>query len=202
MATRNPADARRRILAAATAEFANYGIAGARMDRVAERAASSKERIYAYFGNKDQLFDIVYSTAVREILATVRFDAEDLPAYAGRMFDHFADNPHAQRLTTWYRLERPAGPGLAAVTEANETRLAALAAAQAAGRVSRDFSPGELLTLVQAMATSWDTLNPEFAASPAMGDRAARRRAVVDAVARLTQVELVEQAAVSGPVAQ
>ena len=35
----------------------------------------------------------------------VRFDAADLPGYAGRMFDYFADNPQAQRLSTWYRLE-------------------------------------------------------------------------------------------------
>ena len=185
MATRNPTDAKRRILAAATAEFANYGIAGARMDRVADRAESSKERIYAYFGNKDELFDIVFSASVRETLDAVPFTADDLPAYAGRMFDYFAENPQAQRLTTWYRLERPAGPGLAAVVEANEFRLAALAEAQNAGQVTKEFTPASLLTLIQAMASSWNSLNPEFARSADMGDRATRRDAVIAAVTRL-----------------
>ncbi|GAB2601702.1 hypothetical protein Aab01nite_63490 [Paractinoplanes abujensis] len=185
MAVRDPEDSRRRILAAATAEFANYGIAGARMDRVAERAASSKERIYAYFGNKDRLFDIVFTASAQQTLESVRFDAADLPGYAGRMFDYFAEHPHAQRLTMWYRLERPHGPGLAVVHAANHDRLAALAAAQAEGRLSPDFTPAELLTLIQSMAASWNSLNPEFAASAEMGGQPDRRTAVVRAVARL-----------------
>lgn len=185
MVTRNPEDAKRRILAAATAEFADHGIAGARMDRVAERAASSKERIYAYFGNKDELFDIVYTTSIRATLDAVKFDAHDLPAYAGRMFDYFAENPATQRLTIWYRLQRPAGPGLNAVIEANEARLAALTEAQESGFVTTRFTPGELLTLIQAVAASWNTLNPEFANTEHMGDRAHRRDAVTEAVARL-----------------
>jgi AcrR family transcriptional regulator len=183
--TRNPEDVKRRILAAATAEFADYGIAGARMDRVAERAASSKERIYAYFGNKNELFDIVYTASIRATLDAVKFDANDLPAYAGRMFDYFAENPDAQRLTIWYRLERPSGPSLAAVIEANESRLAALAGAQKSGFVAKRFTPGELLTLIQAVSSSWNTLNPEFAKTAHMGDRAHRREAVMDAVVRL-----------------
>jgi AcrR family transcriptional regulator len=172
---------RRRILAAATAEFAAHGIAGARMDRVAAEAASAKERIYAYFGNKDALFDAVFTETIRQILDAVHFDATDLPGYAGRMFDYFADHPEAQRLTTWYRLERPAGRALAAVVDANRTRLEALAAA----RVTTDFSPVELLTLIQAMASAWGTMNPEFAEAAAASDRPARRRAVVVAVTRL-----------------
>ncbi|GIF18071.1 AcrR family transcriptional regulator [Actinoplanes tereljensis] len=172
---------RRRILTAATAEFAAHGIAGARMDRVAAEAASAKERIYAYYGNKDALFDAVFTETIRQILDTVHFDATDLPGYAGRMFDYFTDHPDAQRLTTWYRLERPAGHALAAVVEANRTRLDALATAA----LTTDFSPVELLTLVQAMASAWGTMNPEFAEAAATSDRQSRRRAVVEAVGRL-----------------
>ncbi|MEU4477466.1 TetR family transcriptional regulator [Micromonospora sp. NPDC023966] len=183
--TRDADAARLRILRAATAEFAAYGIAGARMDRVAAQAESAKERIYAYFGNKDELFEIVLTTVIRETLDAVDFDAADLPGYAGRMFDYFADHPQAQRLTTWYRLERPSGSALRAVVEANRTRLEALAAAQATGRIGAAFSPVELLTLVQAIASSWGTMNPEFAGAAAAVDRASRRGAVVEAVRRL-----------------
>jgi len=171
--------ARARILRAATAEFAEHGIAGARVDRIAAGAEVAKERLYAYFGNKDALFDKVFSASVRATLDAVHFDADDLPGYAGRMFDYFADHPEAQRLTTWYRLERPRGPGLWAVINANDTRMAALT-----GRTA-PFSPVELLTLVQAIASSWGTMNPEFAEAAATVDRPTRRRAVVEAVRRL-----------------
>ena len=46
-----------RILDAATAEFSARGIAGARVDRIADAAACNKALLYSYFGNKDQLFD-------------------------------------------------------------------------------------------------------------------------------------------------
>ena len=169
----------------ATGEFARYGIAGARMDRVASQAQASKERIYAYFGNKDDLFDAVYSASVKDAMNAVRFDAADLPGYAGRMFDYFADHPQAQRLSTWYRLERPDGAALQAVIQANRARLKALAGAQAGGHLTRHFTPAQLLTLIQAMAVSWGTMNPEFATAARKVSRRDRRRAVVDAVSRL-----------------
>jgi AcrR family transcriptional regulator len=180
MVVRDAEASRRRILRAATAEFAEHGIAGARMDRVAAQAESSKERIYAYFGNKDALFDAVFTASVDRTLDAVAFDAGDLPAYAGRMFDYFADHPDAQRLTTWYRLERPTGPGLRAVIEANRERVEALTG-------HADFSPVALLTLVQAIAAGWGTMNPEFAGVAATVDRAERRRTVVEAVRRLVE---------------
>jgi AcrR family transcriptional regulator len=169
-------------MAAATKEFATYGIAGARMDRVAAEAASSKERIYAYFGNKDQLFDAVFSNS---IAASTDFDVADLPGYAGRTFDRFADDPDALRLATWYRLERPQGEGLRSVVEVNRVRLEALAVAQREGVLTGEFSPVELLALIQAMATSWSTMNPEFAADAEAVPRAERRASVVEAVRRL-----------------
>ncbi|MEV4894943.1 helix-turn-helix domain-containing protein, partial [Nonomuraea sp. NPDC055795] len=42
-----------RILQAATAEFAAYGFAGARVDRIAQAASVNKNLIYVYFTNKD-----------------------------------------------------------------------------------------------------------------------------------------------------
>ena len=52
------ADATRaRILDAAVAEFSARGLAGARIDRIAEAAAANKRMIYVHFGSKDGLFD-------------------------------------------------------------------------------------------------------------------------------------------------
>lgn len=183
--TRNADQTRARIMKAATEEFATYGIAGARMDRIAGHAAASKERIYAYFGNKEALFDAVFSDSVQAYFDEASFDASDLPGYAGRLFDHFADAPERLRLSTWYRLERPEGIGLRSVAEANDVRVTAIAAAQDAGTIPADFTPVQLLALIQSLSTSWATMNPEFAALAGQVSRAERRRVVVQAVARV-----------------
>ena len=61
-ATRDAEATKARLLAAATAEFAAYGVAGARVDRIAGAAQANKQLIYAYFGSKDDLFDAVLAT--------------------------------------------------------------------------------------------------------------------------------------------
>jgi AcrR family transcriptional regulator len=47
---------RQKILGAALAEFARYGLGGARVDRIAQRARANKRMLYYYFGDKDGLF--------------------------------------------------------------------------------------------------------------------------------------------------
>lgn len=54
---------RRRILEAATAEFAAKGLAGARVDEIAARAGANKRMIYAYFGSKEELWLAVLESA-------------------------------------------------------------------------------------------------------------------------------------------
>jgi len=51
---------RERIFEAATTEFAMKGFAGARIDVIAREAKINKQRIYAYFGDKDGLFTEVW----------------------------------------------------------------------------------------------------------------------------------------------
>ncbi|MDI5964931.1 TetR family transcriptional regulator [Streptantibioticus silvisoli] len=181
---RDSGQTKARLLEAATAELAEHGIAGARVDRIAKAASVNKQLIYAYFGNKDELFDTVFSSYVGHVMDDVDFDATDLPAYAGRLFDRFEDDPAALRLSTWYRLERPQGMNLEAVVTLNEVRLDRLRQAQRAGLLTTHFDPVQLLTLIQAVATSWATTNPEFSATTSTS-RAYRRRTVIAAVERL-----------------
>ena len=54
---------RKRILAAATAEFARKGLGGARVDEIAARSKANKRMIYHYFGSKEQLFTAVLEDA-------------------------------------------------------------------------------------------------------------------------------------------
>src|SRR6188508_810807 len=55
------------ILAAARDEFAEFGLGGARMDRIAERAGLNKRLIYYYFEDKEKLFQAVLEQAYRDI---------------------------------------------------------------------------------------------------------------------------------------
>jgi len=55
------------ILAAARDEFAECGLGGARVDRIAERAGLNKRLIYYYFEDKESLFQAVLEQAYRDI---------------------------------------------------------------------------------------------------------------------------------------
>jgi AcrR family transcriptional regulator len=55
------------ILAAARDEFAEHGLGGARVDRIAERAGLNKRLIYYYFEDKEKLFQAVLEHAYRDI---------------------------------------------------------------------------------------------------------------------------------------
>ena len=48
---RDPAGMRLRILEAAKQEFAAHGLAGARVDRIAEKAGANKRMLYYHVGN-------------------------------------------------------------------------------------------------------------------------------------------------------
>lgn len=92
---------RRRILEAATAEFARYGLGGARIDRIARRAGANKRMLYYYFGDKDGLF----LAALEAQYARIR------EAERALQLEHLAPRAALERLVrfTWeYCLEHPA----------------------------------------------------------------------------------------------
>lgn len=175
-----------RLLAAAGAEFARYGIAGARIDRIADAAKANKQLIYKYFGSKDALFDAVFSRRVIEFGDAVEFDAEDLPAYAGRAFDLYEANPDIVRLTNWYQLERPEADPLATVSASSMGKLAQIAEAQSRGILPAELDPLAILSFVRSVAMAWHTQVPELRALERM-PQADRRAAVISAVQRLIQ---------------
>jgi AcrR family transcriptional regulator len=63
---------RKRILAAATVEFARKGLGGARVDEIATRSKSNKRMIYHYFGSKEHLFTAVLEYAYSGIRSAER----------------------------------------------------------------------------------------------------------------------------------
>ncbi|MCW2985546.1 MAG: hypothetical protein JWR63_3116 [Conexibacter sp.] len=174
---------RKRLLDAASAEFAEFGIAGARVDRIAAAARSNKAQIYHYFGSKDDLFDAVFDDVVQTTVRESPLDPADLPSYAARLFEGYEQHPEIPRLATWYRLERSAArPPLTLRIAANKDKVAKIAAAQEAGALSATFAPADLLALVTTIAAMWTALTPEDHAVATRRSRAHRRQVVVDAV--------------------
>ncbi len=177
---------RARLLAAAKTEFATHGIAGARVDRIADAAGANKAQIYHYFESKDGLFDAVFGGSAEQSLEGGYFDAENLPETAGRIFDQFAGDPELARLTAWYRLERSGTPdSIAAVATANARKIDAIRAAQRSGIISDRLPADVLLVLILTPSTAWGSIPPEFAEPLAEFSTAQRRAFTVDAVARL-----------------
>src|ERR1700760_116236 len=89
-----PEASRAAILRAATREFADYGIDGARTDAIARDAKVNKALLYYYFKDKETLYGAALDNAFSEMKATVfrALDSnlpvrEKIMAYAGAYFD-------------------------------------------------------------------------------------------------------------------
>ncbi|MFI1522939.1 TetR family transcriptional regulator [Kitasatospora cineracea] len=182
---------RDRIVAAATAEFARHGIAGARVERIAKAARTSKERLYAYFRSKEELYATVAAVELTAVAEATRLDPTDLPSYAGRLHDYFSAHPDRLRLMSWGRLELAPGDGPApdgdpvGATVRHKTEQLRLA--QRAGHLDPSWDPLDVLVLLNQLATSWAGQSELLPADEEQRTAflAARRATVVTAVQRL-----------------
>jgi len=174
---------RGRILEAAKAEFAGHGIAGARIDRIAKAAKTSKERVYAYFRSKDDLYRFVAAQELDAIAEATRMNPADLPGYAGRVHDYFVANPDNMRLMRWGQLEFAGNGPDAATVETVSGKAGQLRRAQQDGLLDSSWNPLDILMFVNQLAMAW-------AGQPGLGAAdghfmADRRAAIVAAVERL-----------------
>ena len=151
------------LLRAAREEFAAHGIAGARVDRIAERAGVNKQRIYAYFGDKEQLFRHVVGAALDELSCIVTLtDDTDPGDYVARVFDYHREHPELLRLFLWEALhygETPL-PGEEERARLYDTKTASLSQALG-GRVPEPEVRLILLTLIGMAA--WPQITPQLA---------------------------------------
>jgi AcrR family transcriptional regulator len=186
------ADATRaRIFAAATAEFAEHGVAGARVDRIAGRAHANKASIYAYYGDKEHLFAAVLERVLGDLADAVPLDPHRVPDYVGELFDYHLAHPEVIRLLAHEALRYatepvPREPDRAAHYQA---KADSLAAAQAAGMIDPTLDARHLVIVLTGLV-GWYFSTPQVArmllADPA--DRAvvaAYRASAVDAARRL-----------------
>ncbi len=138
------------------AEFAECGVDGARINRIAERARASKERIYAWFGDKEALFDTVMQVGLEELSRVVPI-TPDLVDYTVRLHDTFAARPDLQRIAVWAWLhERGRAVGVSEQRlEGYHRKIAVIREAQRTGLADPAWSPHHLLAALISLATSW-----------------------------------------------
>ncbi|MFF0585110.1 TetR family transcriptional regulator [Streptomyces sp. NPDC003781] len=182
MATRDPDRKRQQLMDAALAEFAEYGVAGSRVDRLAKRAGISPGLVYSFFDGKDGLFEAVYEAIVEQTVNAVPIDADDLPGYAARLYDAAAQHPQVMRFLAWYALERADRPVPEVVARSMDEKTAAIEAAQQRGTVTSDKPAGEILALVLSLANMWQHHTEGV---PRLVTDTQRRTVITDAVSRL-----------------
>ncbi|WP_197382620.1 TetR/AcrR family transcriptional regulator [Mycolicibacterium mengxianglii] len=186
-ATARGAATRQRIVEAATAEFAQYGIAGARVERIVTAARTNKAQLYAYFGDKNALFDAIFMASLERIMNVVPIDSADLADWAVRLYDEYLRRPDLIRLATWARLERrPTGHLVEDANRLDAGKLAQITDAQRHGLV-RDGDPFDLMAMVIAMSMAWSPVSSVYSASADEPDSAhePRRAFLRESVARV-----------------
>lgn len=184
---RTTTELRDSILVAARSEFARYGLAGARIDRIAKAASASKERLYAHFTDKEALFRGVVATDMAEFFAAVTLRGDAVPEFVGDIYDLASRRPEHLRMMTWANLEGLAlePPPVEGAESVAVRDIAVIEAAQAAGDVDTSWNPMDLLVLLFGIGLAWaQSPHPDAsAADPAVV--AARRAAAVEAARRI-----------------
>ncbi|WP_043685652.1 TetR family transcriptional regulator [Streptomyces xylophagus] len=163
MAVRDPEATKARIFEAAVAEFARHGIAGARIDRIAVEAKANKQLIYAYFGNKAELFTQVLGKSMLDLAVTLPVDPDDIEGWIDRLMDYHEAHPALLRLLFWEGLEYGTAelPDEAERQQHYAFKVAALQDGQDRGVVSDAIPARDLLFLLVAMA-NWGVVVPQM----------------------------------------
>jgi TetR/AcrR family transcriptional regulator len=162
----NPeAPTRERILRAATAEIAERGFAGMRIDTVAAAANCNKQLIYYYFRNK-----VGVREAVLERMAALtvpywnRMDGLDMTAAANATMDRYDDSEETRlwrRLLAWEGIEPGERDHIVLEerrTEAWTHLTAVFEAAHARGELHPDVDPKVAALLLPLVSVSLSTL--------------------------------------------
>lgn len=177
---------RRLLLEAATAEFSEHGLAGGRVDRIAEAAGVNKQRIYKYFGSKSELFDAVVAGEMVRVMALIPIAGSGKEAvldYAARMFDHHSGDRVLARLLFWEALENR--PLTTSAERIDLSREKVDAIARVLPGVSRSEA-AELLLAIVVLSCGGPLLGQvDRLLLGADADRARRRELLIHAVAAL-----------------
>jgi TetR/AcrR family transcriptional regulator len=102
---RQPEASRNSILQAALVEFAQHGLAGARMDAIAQTAGVNKALLYYYFHDKEHLYGAILDRFFIQLLDRVMAVCDQpgsaghrFLSYARTHFDAIAESPYYARI--------------------------------------------------------------------------------------------------------
>lgn len=111
--TRDPDAVKADILDAAIAEFGEKGLAGARVDEIADATRTSKRMIYYYFGSKEGMYLAALEASYRQVRNTelgMHLDnmspEEALRCLTSVTFDHHLKNEHYIRMVMAENINR------------------------------------------------------------------------------------------------
>jgi TetR/AcrR family transcriptional regulator len=174
--------ARKAILDAAEAVFAQHGFDGARIDAIANASGYNNGLLFRYFGNKLGLYTEVLKRADRDmgdLLArvfapllsdeTITSDAQRwrhfLTTTFGTFFDYMVEHPHVMRIFNWEQAE--GWQTFAMIASQFETgdlaRLEALfSKASLAGLLRPDLDVVVMVVLVEQICWSSPTALPMY----------------------------------------
>ena len=192
------------ILEVATAEFAEKGLSGARVDEIAERIRTSKRMIYYHFGSKDGLYRAVLAHCygrIRAIESTLDLGArpplEALAHLVRFTFDYQLANADFIRLVMVENIHR--AEHIAQMPELHDLNLRVIeslrdlcARGAAEGVMRPDVDPMDLHMSISALCFFNVSNQHTFSAifdldmvSPAA--TAARRASITDLILRSVQ---------------
>lgn len=177
---------RERILVATLKELVTYGPGGARVNRIATADRASTERLYAYFPSKGALFAAAIDKVMSEVTPELDMTGDDLPGYAGRLFDLFLSHPEYARMDDW----------LGDQPDANDRRVKTyqpkvdeIRQSQLEGHINPDVDPVSLFHAVYELARSMAHPGPAMTQlareNTQPNSPEARRRMVVELVTLL-----------------
>jgi AcrR family transcriptional regulator len=188
----DPESTRQRIFEAAVEEFAEYGSAGARIDRIAAKAHANKESIYRYYGTKDELLRRVIDKYLDQRGEQLVPKERELPKYAGDLMEFHTRHPEFVRMSLWEALEFGGELDEDSFEHRRQhyaDKLASVAEQQRAGLIDPDLDPRHLLAVVFGMADYWAAL-PQllqmiFGREVTEDDLATHREFVAECVRRI-----------------
>lgn len=184
---------RRRLKEAATAEFAERGLDGTTMTRIAARAGINKERLYSYYGDKNALWEVVLTDELDRLASAIALTGaglDDIGHFAGATYDFHAANPELGRLLQWEGLSRGPAADVARRSAHYREKVKRFAQAQRDGVLDAGLDPAHLVFALIALAAWWQTA-PQLAemitgvSGNDLGERDRRRAFVVEAARRL-----------------
>ena len=146
----DPEGTRQNIIEIASNEFARNGLAGARIDEIAEKTRSSKRMIYYYFGDKEGLYISCLENAYRIVReGEAKLEIDHLPARQAlqRLVEFTFDHHHAhedfirmvmiENIHAGTYLDRSTG-----LRNVNQKAIARIAALYEKGLAEGVFRPG------------------------------------------------------------